>query len=148
MKISTWREMEQYDVLITTQIASAYWDKDYYESHDTFLNKYNRSMGNSYMYQNAGYIYAHPWDYKLIPVLNEPLPIVNVNCLHVHDIVLTRLLRGNGIGTEIIKKLQSENDLITLVSTNDRIDYWKRLGFFLTERKCNYGKQMIFVSNR
>ena len=140
----SWRAMIPDDIATVYTIALTNWGNAYYESYNTFLDKYNTSPTTCFMYNNAGYLLSHPWDNNLIPDLNSKLPAVTPNSLFLHDIMLSNNLRGKGIAKEIINKLQRENDIITLISLPSMIDYWKQYGFFLTDRECDYGKQMIY----
>jgi len=143
-----WRKMKLYDVGTAAALANEHWSQDYFEGYDTFLNKYITSSETCYMYFDSGYVFSHPWNSELLPEINKSLPECEINCLHIHDILLIPTIRERGIGKEIITKLLRENERITLIAVAGTYGYWRKFGFDFTGKETDYGRQMILSSDR
>ncbi|WP_284271918.1 GNAT family N-acetyltransferase [Bradyrhizobium iriomotense] len=84
----------------------------------------------------TGYIVSHPWHFKQPPVLNvllERLPDP-ASTFYVHDIALLPETRGNGVASDVVRKLithakEAGFPNISLVAVNDSTAFWERHGF-------------------
>ncbi len=95
-----------------------------------------------------GYVVGHPWTAESPPRLNTKMsPIVESSCFFIHDIVVLEECRGRGIGDQIIQKIVSENETVSLVAMDGTIKtkaFWQRYGFVEVDgSSCGYGVFMV-----
>lgn len=145
-----WRPMKITDLKIVHTISLAQWGSDNYESIDIFEDKLRRFPEGCYVYELnnkiQGYIFSHPWNSKIIPILNQRLPDIDpttFDSYFIHDIVLIPDLRGLGIASKIIYKL-IHNKTTYIVAPLPTHYYWKKhFQFKKTNITYIYGVYMV-----
>ena len=131
-----WRRMKITDLKKVYDISLAQWGSDNYESIDVY------ELNNKIQ----GYVFSHPWNSKIIPILNQRLPDIDpliYDSYFIHDIVLIPEIRGMGIASRILYTL-IHNKTTYIVAPLPTQHYWKRhFQFKKTNIKYEYGVYMV-----
>jgi ribosomal protein S18 acetylase RimI-like enzyme len=145
-----WRPMKNVDLKKVYTISLAQWGSDNYESIHIFEDKLRRFPEGCFVYESnnkvQGYVFSHPWNSKIIPILNQRLPNINpetFDSYFIHDIVLVPELRGLGIASKILYQL-IHNKTVYIIAPLPTHHYWKKhYQFKKTNIKYDYGIYMV-----
>jgi GNAT superfamily N-acetyltransferase len=88
----------------------------------------------------AGYLFSHPWTYRVLPPLNALLGALPemADTYYVHDLALVPAARGSGAASLVVHDLvEHARDRgfasMSLVAVNGSIPFWLRHGFTVSE---------------
>ena len=84
----------------------------------------------------SGYILAHPWRFKSLPVLNSLLGAIpaDADTFYLHDLALLSAARGTGAAAMIVGEMLRHARLkqfatMSLVAVNGSQAFWHKHGF-------------------
>jgi ribosomal protein S18 acetylase RimI-like enzyme len=160
---TTIRNMQEHDLASVLQIQQESFDDATQESQPSFQAKLTASPSTCFVAVQGqsvvGYLVALLADSENPPALNgdsykvPPLP----NCLYLHDLSVSRRVRGTGVAAALIQAfLQALKrhclPKACLTAVNDSSSYWERYGFQVVspsgqvrDRLATYGSGATYM---
>lgn len=135
------RPAETKDIIAIDKLGSCSYPNIYHESLTSFTTKI--TAGESLVADVggyiAGYLIAVPYTLETACPLNTNYtPVENPDCLYIHDLCVSELFRGLGLGTQLAKDILSRDwPAYALVSVLGSTKFWASLGFTHV-RELNY----------
>ena len=160
-----WRLM-QHENLFAVNAMAAVVHPDYPESPAVFAERLALFATACWVATDEqgdlhGYAIAHPAMLRHPPALNVLLHAItpHADCLYLHDVALTEVTRGQGLGASLVDLLRQQANWLgvshlALMAVNQSPAYWRRHGFVpypqvdvaLAEKIASYDAQTEYLT--